>query len=52
MHTNEITMAFWRMWVDFVGGFGLPFDKHLLAYSGLALVFYTIGYAFKSLVKR
>ena len=49
---NEITSYYWRIWVDFVGGLGLPVDKYVLAYSGLALVFYAIGYAFKVLVKR
>lgn len=48
----NITAYYWNIWVDFVGSVGLPFDKHVLAYTSLAVVFYGIGVAFKFLVRR
>ena len=42
----------WYLWVDFVAGFGLPWDRETTAYLALALAFYLVGLCFKLLVSR
>ena len=52
MFGTEIIAFYWRLWIEFIGRLGLPWDKHLTAYVLLALAFYGIGYVFKILVRK
>jgi len=49
---DQTLTSVWRMWVDLVGGLGLPWDKQTSAYLGLVLALYLIGLGFKFLVAR
>ncbi|MBP6012412.1 MAG: hypothetical protein KBA31_09310 [Alphaproteobacteria bacterium] len=50
MVTTQTIDYWWRTWVDLFQG--LPWDKHMMAYAALALVFWAIGFAFKSLTQK
>ncbi len=52
MLTSETIAHLWRLWVDMVGGLGLPMDRQGAAILALAVIFYGIGVAFKKLVSR
>jgi hypothetical protein len=52
MLTNQGLSHLWHLWVNAVGGLGLPFDRQAAAALALVFVFYGIGLAFKTLVSK
>jgi len=52
MSTNGTFSHLWYMWVDFVAGLGLPWDRQATAMFALVVVFWGLGAAFKLLVSR
>lgn len=49
---GELVTYVWRWWVELVGGLGLPLDRQTAAYFMLAVAFYAIGVAYKSLTQK